>query len=239
MVVAARRMGKGRGDLMVPPSTPQAPADAAAAFAGKVAAATPLSGGPRGPKAPLPFSLFPCVRWLLTFLLLLAFTAPATASERARALDARVDLALAELRATVPGATDLLDRARGVLVMPRVLRGGFIVGATTGEGALRVDGRTVDFYTIAGASIGFQAGGEVSRHALLFMTDEALADFRAGAGSGWEVGASASVTMFTLGAEDRMRLGGPDPEIIGIVFGQRGLMGGVSLDGSRYTRVER
>ncbi len=169
----------------------------------------------------------------------LVAVSPALASERARAIDARVDAALSELRATVPGAGDALDQARGVLVMPQVFRGGFIVGATMGEGALRVGGQTVDYYTIAGASMGLLAGVERSRHAILFMTDAALAEFRAAGGSDWEVGASARVTMINVGAQDRVSITPEETPIVAFVFGQQGLLAGVSLDGSRYTRVDR
>ncbi len=179
------------------------------------------------------------LRWAMVAVVGWALWQPAAAAESAAVIDARVNDALAELRATVPGAGEALDRARGVLVMPRVLRGGFIVGATMGEGALRVDGETVDYYTIAGASAGLLAGVEVSRHALLFMTDEALADFRAAPGSGWEVGATARVTVIDLGAQDRVAITPQETPIVAFVFGQQGLLAGVSLDGSRYTRVQR
>lgn len=160
----------------------------------------------------------------------------AAAADRA-VIDARVQAALAELRSTVPGASDILDRAKGVLVMPEVTKAGFVVGGYYGEGALLVAGATVGYYALAGGSLGLLAGVETSRQVLAFMTDAALEGFRRA--DGWEAGATANVTLFRTGAQARADTTATDQPIVAFVFGQQGLMAGVGLDGAKFSRIER
>ncbi|MFW5679733.1 MAG: YSC84-related protein [Pseudomonadota bacterium] len=152
-------------------------------------------------------------------------------------IEARVDLALTELRAAAPEAAELLAEARGVLVMPEVTRAGFVVGGYYGEGALRVDGVTVAYYSVAGGSLGLLAGVETSSQVMLFMTDEALEGFRRA--DGWEAGANANVTVLQAGIGRRVDTTVQDRPIVAYVFGQQGLMAGVGLDGAKYSRIER
>lgn len=159
------------------------------------------------------------------------------AASSAEIIDARVDRALQELFATVPGATELYEMARGVLVMPNVTRAGLLVGGAYGEGALRVRGNTVGYFSVAQASFGLQIGVQSSKHALFFMTDEALERFRRA--DGWEVGADAVFTIpgkgINLGVDSTTR----EAPIVAVVFGQDGIMAGASIAGGKYSRIYR
>jgi lipid-binding SYLF domain-containing protein len=121
---------------------------------------------------------------------------------RRRSIDTTVDAALGELYRQVPGSQDLVNRAHGVLVFPSVLEAGFIVGASRGDGALRVGGKTVSYHATTSGSFGLQAGAQSTAMFLLFMTKDALASFQNS--RGWTVGADASVTLLTVGASAQM-----------------------------------
>ena len=152
-------------------------------------------------------------------------------------IEARADAALVELRTTVPGAELLLERAYGVLVMPQITKAGFVLGGTYGEGALRIDGVTAAYYSIAGGSLGLQAGVERFSQVLLFMTEAALADFRSA--DGWEAGVDAEVTLLEAGFDAGAGTQVTNRPVIGIVFGQTGLLAGASVRGTKYTRIQR
>lgn len=161
----------------------------------------------------------------------------AARADSAREIDAKVDLALEELFATVPGTRDLAAAAKGVLVLPDVVKGGLIVGGAFGEGALRVNGATAEYYSFAAASFGFQAGVQSTKQALFFMTDAALASFRGA--QGWEAGVDAEVTFPGDGLQAGIDTTNARNPVLGFVFGQDGLMAGASIEGGKYTRVAR
>jgi lipid-binding SYLF domain-containing protein len=154
---------------------------------------------------------------------------------RRKSIDTTVDAALGELYRQVPGSRDLVGRAQGVLVFPSVLEAGFIVGASRGDGALRVGGKTVSYHATTSGSFGLQAGAQSTAMFLLFMTKDALANFQNS--RGWTVGADASVTLLTVGASAQMTSATAQQPVIGYVLSNRGLMAGVSIDGARVTTL--
>jgi lipid-binding SYLF domain-containing protein len=148
-------------------------------------------------------------------------------------IDANVDSALARLYAQDPASREMIGKARGVLVFPSIVAAGFVVGGSYGEGALRVHGRTAEYYSTAAGSVGLLAGAESKSVYLLFMTDEALAKFRAS--KGWTVGADASVTLLNVGASASVDSKTVKQEIVGYVLTNGGLMANVSLEGTKIT----
>jgi lipid-binding SYLF domain-containing protein len=179
-------------------------------------------------------------KWLAGAALALAAAAwlpTEVSAETAAEIDAKVDEALATARKDFSKAAPLLDAAKGVLVFPKMTGGSFIVGAEYGEGALRVGGKTVDYYAAAAGSVGLQIGGGVRTDVILFMTDEALQKFQNS--SGWEVGVSGNITVINMGASGALTTANyPDP-ILAFSFGEKGLSAGVSLEGSKYTKIVR
>jgi lipid-binding SYLF domain-containing protein len=161
----------------------------------------------------------------------------------AAVIDARVNLALGRLWSEVPSARDLASRARGMLVMPEVIKGGFIIGGAYGEGALRlndpVDGyeKHGGYYSVGAASIGLQIGVQTTSHVLFFMTDAALAKFRAA--NGWEIGADAEVTFPEAGLNAGVDSTSLEKPVIGVVFAEDGLLVGISLAGAKYSPISR
>ena len=155
-------------------------------------------------------------------------------SQGAQQIDARVDKTRDYLFNQYPGTRDLASRAFGVLFMPLVTEAGFGIGGGYGRGALRINGATVDYYSATRATIGFQIGAQQYAHALFFMTDEALQNFRRS--PGWA--ASADIRYATPG--EGGSIGKETTEIdpvIAFVFGQQGLMAGATLAGVKYSRI--
>ncbi len=151
-------------------------------------------------------------------------------------IDARADQALEEL-ARIGAAGALMRRARGVLVFPRVLKAGFGIGGEYGEGVLRIDGRSVGYYNIAAASVGFQFGGQVKKQVLLFMTDEALDKFRSS--SNWQAGVDGSVAIAEFGVGEEVDSKTAQAPIIGFVYGNKGLMYNLTLEGAKITPINK
>lgn len=152
-------------------------------------------------------------------------------------IDARVDEALAELYATVPGSQAVAGQAAGILVMPRVNEGSFIAGASYGEGALLVGNAKVDYFSVASASVGLQAGAQRFKHALFFMTPESLAQFRTS--DGWELGIDAEYALPSQAAAATVTSGTFNKPIYAVIFGQEGLILGASVEGNKYSRIVR
>jgi len=179
---------------------------------------------------------------VLAVFLVLAFgcttTGPSSGDPdtRRRSIDAGVDNALAQLFMQVEGSEQLVGRAKGVLVFPSVMEAGFIVGASRGQGALRIGGKTKSYHATTSGSFGLQAGAQSTAVFLLFMTDDALRQFQNS--SGWTVGADASVTLISVGATAQVTTATAQQPVIGYVLSNRGLMAGISLDGARITRLD-
>ncbi|MGB0505458.1 MAG: YSC84-related protein [Pikeienuella sp.] len=138
---------------------------------------------------------------------------------------------------TVPGAKELSAHAKGILIMPSVIKGGLIIGGSYGEGSLKVAGVTDGFYSVAAASIGYQIGVQKTAHAVFFMTDEALENFRRS--EGWELGADAEFTVPGDGISLNLSTTSVTAPVIAIVFAQDGLLAGASLEGAKYSQIVR
>lgn len=164
----------------------------------------------------------------------LAACANGVGSNGASQIDARVDATQSFLFQRYPGTQDLAARAAGVLYMPLVTEAGFGIGGSYGRGALRIQGVTVDYYSAAKGTIGFQIGAQQYAHALFFMTPDALEGFRRS--SGWAAGADMRYATPEQGASIGKETTELDP-VIALVFGQQGLIAGATLGGTKYTRI--
>lgn len=155
----------------------------------------------------------------------------------AKEIDIKVNAALEKFKNEVGGAKEFLKEAKGVLVFPSVIKAGFGIGGEYGEGALRISGKTVDYYSTAAASIGFQLGAQAKTVILVFLEDKALKEFRNS--SGWEIGVDGSVALVTLGAGGSIDTTNIKEPVVGFVFGNKGLMYNLSLEGSKITKLQR
>ncbi len=153
-----------------------------------------------------------------------------------KSLDAAADSALTRLYAQQPGSQELVKSARGVLVFPSFGTAGFLVGGGTGTGVLRTGDKTASYHRMTEASVGLLAGAQSQAVFILFMTEEALKRFQAS--SGWTVGADANVSMISVGANAQVTSQTARQDVIGFVMTNRGLMGNLSLNGNRVTRLD-
>lgn len=153
----------------------------------------------------------------------------------AATIDARVDSSLEFLFSTYPGTQDLANRSAGMLVMPLVTEVGLGLGGSFGQGALRIGQSTVDYYSAAAASAGLQIGAQQYSHVLFFMTQDALADFRAA--PGWAAGAGIEYVANTQGETLLADTTTALAPVIAVVFGQTGLRVGATVEGTKYTRI--
>jgi lipid-binding SYLF domain-containing protein len=179
-------------------------------------------------------------QWLRILLLVLAIStlfAGNLFAKTAGEIDASVNAAIERFYKQVDGAREFVKSSKGILVMPNVIKAAFIIGGEYGEGALRIGGKTVDYYNIVSGSIGFQIGGEAKDIILCFMTDEALKNFRAS--KGWEAGVDGNVALITIGAGERADTTTSKDPIVGFVYDAKGLIADISLKGAKFTKLDK
>jgi lipid-binding SYLF domain-containing protein len=181
------------------------------------------------------------IRWICTFIVvsLVSLLCPASPAEADSAveIDAKVKAALEDFFSTAPAGKELAGKAAGILVFPSVVKAGMLVGGEYGEGALRIDGATVDYYSTAAGSIGLQLGVQKKSIIIMFMDEAALEKFRNS--TGWEVGVDGSVALVTIGTGGYVDTNTIQQPIIGFVFGQKGFMCNLTLEGSKMTKILR
>jgi lipid-binding SYLF domain-containing protein len=176
----------------------------------------------------------------LSFVVCTATTSHAATSEmnasKRRSIDAKVQGTMSRLYATVKGSRELVAKANGVLVFPSVLQVGFVVGGQYGEGALRVGGKSVGYYSTVSGSFGFQAGAQSKAIIFLFMTRDAFDSFRNS--DGWSVGGEGSVALVKVGANGVVDTTTATAPVEVFVLTNAGLMGDVSLSGTKVSRLK-
>lgn len=152
-------------------------------------------------------------------------------------LDAGSRAVLNLLYETVPSSRPFVARAAGVLVFPRVIDAGLVIGGQYGLGELRTGGTVAGYYRTASASIGPQIGAQSKALVLLFMTPEALNRFR-NAGTAWSAGADASVALLKVGANGEIDVNVARSPTVAFVMTNAGLMLDASLEATRISRIE-
>jgi lipid-binding SYLF domain-containing protein len=156
--------------------------------------------------------------------------------ETAKEIDASADAALDRFYENVKDARAVAQRATGMLIMPNVKKGALIVGGEYGQGVLRIDGKSMDYYSMISGSIGFQIGGQAKDLIIAFMSANALENFRGS--EGWEAGVDGNVALIKLGAgESATSAMGKDP-IVAFVFDVKGLMADMSIKGAKFNKLD-
>ena len=150
-------------------------------------------------------------------------------------IDAAIESSLNRFTEEIQGAESYLEGARGILVIPRMWKAGVLLGFEFGEGALIVDGIKIQYYKALTTSVGLQIGVGSKDLILLFFDDTAMDNFLYS--SGWEVGVDGAVALFSLGAAGAVDSNTFKDPIVGFVFGQKGLIAGVSIEGTKFTKI--
>jgi len=172
----------------------------------------------------------------LFFVFTMALTPPALAKSAAE-LQLGYDEAIERLMREVTGARDILEKSNGILVIPGIWKAGFGIGGEYGEGVLKVDGGIADYYSQVSLSIGWQLGVQKRTVILVFMDDVVLQDFMHS--DGWEFGVDASATFVDVGVDGEISSLTHNEPIIGFVLGQKGLMGNLTLEGYKLTKIKK
>lgn len=155
-------------------------------------------------------------------------------AESAQVTETKVDETIALFKEEVNGADVFLNQASGYLVFPRVIKIGIGIGGETGEGALRIGGKTDGYYRTSAGSIGFQLGAQAKSIVIAFMTAESLEKFRKS--EGWKIGIDGSVALIDLGAGKTIDTNNIKDPVVGFIFGSKGLMYNLTLEGSKIHR---
>ena len=174
--------------------------------------------------------------FLLSLFLLLSLNFSQTTSARnSNEIDASIESALDRFSEEVQGSQGYLDGARGILVIPRMIKAGVVLGMEYGEGALIVDDIKVQYYRAFSTSLGIQLGVGAKDLVILFFDDEAMDDFLYS--SGWQAGVDGAVALWTMGAGGSIDTTESQDPIVGFVFGHKGIIAGVSFEGTKFTKI--
>jgi lipid-binding SYLF domain-containing protein len=162
--------------------------------------------------------------------------APALAASAAE-IDREVDAAIKKALQAVPETRDIVAKSKGVLIFPRIYKAGFMFGAQYGEGAMRKKGTTVGYYNSVAASYGFQAGVQSFGYMLFFLTDHAVTYLEQS--GGFELGSGPSLVVLDQGTAKSFSTSTAQKDIAAMFFDQKGLMGGIGLQGSKLSRMKK
>ena len=150
-------------------------------------------------------------------------------------IDRNATESLTTLYKNTPGAKALGDKAVAVLIFPSIVKGGFIIAGQFGDGALRKSGKTVAYYRSLAASYGFQAGVQAFGYVLFFMDDASVKYLDKS--DGWELGTGPSLVVLDAGFGKNLSTTTLQKGVYAFIFDQKGLMGGVGIQGSKITRI--
>ena len=170
----------------------------------------------------------------LILTVLIAISAVPPRSEAASA--AEINWATQEIL-QITGVRELCNKAAGILLFPSVLKAGFGVGGEYGEGLLLIHGRSAGYYNLISASFGFQIGVQERSVVIMFMTNEALAEFKRRAA--WTVGIDGSVTIINVDIGGSIYTKRTTSPVIGFILDPKGLMYNLTLEGSKISRISR
>ncbi len=173
---------------------------------------------------------------LIAIVAAMLFTTSVLAASGAE-IDRDADKALEVFKEQIEGSEIFLNQGAGYPIFPRVIKVGFAIGGETGEGALRVGGKTVDYYRTSAGSFGFQIGAQAKSIVIVFMTPEALEKFRNS--KGWKAGVDGSVALIDMGAGKSFDTNNIKDPVVGFVFGSKGLMYNLTLEGSKFSKLDK
>ncbi len=173
-----------------------------------------------------------------SLIMLMGVAMPESAVAKSAAeINIGVDATLQRFKKEVTGGTQFLDRAEAVLVFPSVIKAGLVVGGEYGEGAMRIAGKTVGYYSTAGASVGFQMGAQSKSVVLVFLSKQALRSFRNS--DGWKVGVDGSVALIKWGVGEDINSVEINDPVVAFIFDNKGLMYNLTLEGSKFSKIRR
>jgi lipid-binding SYLF domain-containing protein len=178
---------------------------------------------------------FKLIRVVLVLLAIIILVPCAANAANKREIDRDVSVALDKLYEKAPVAQQLAKIAKGVLVFPNIVKGGLIVGAQYGKGALQKQGKTTGYYNTIAASYGLQAGVQSFGYAMFFLSDKALKYLDKS--EGWEIGVGPSIVVMDEGLAKTFTTTTAKDDIYVFFFDQKGLMAGLGIQGTKITKI--
>jgi lipid-binding SYLF domain-containing protein len=178
------------------------------------------------------FSIVLCLMLFAIFLL-----AGQSFAGTAKEIDASADAAMDRFHKQVKDATEVVRQAKGMLILPNVKKGALIVGGEYGQGAMRIGGKTVAYYSMISGSFGLQIGGQAKDIIIAFMSSDGLKKFRES--KGWEAGVDGNVALITVGAGESAISAMSKQPIVAFVFDVKGLMADMSLKGAKFNKLDK
>ena len=135
-----------------------------------------------------------------------------------------------------PAAAALSKDAKAIVIFPKITKAGFMIGGESGDGVMLVNGKSVGYYNTSGVSYGLQAGAQTYGYALFLMTDKASKEF--GSAEGFEVGLGPSVVVMDDAMASKTTTTTVKSDIYAFIFGQKGIMAGLGIQGSKITKIK-
>jgi len=172
---------------------------------------------------------------LAAFLSISIFTGQSY-GKTAKEIDASVDAVMDRFYKQVKDSKEVVKRSEGLLILPSVIKGALIVGGEYGKGAMRIGGKTVDYYRMISGSVGLQIGGQAKDIIIAFMSSDALKQFRNS--KGWEAGVDGNVALITVGAGESATTNIGNKPIVAFVFDVKGLIADMSFKGAKFTKLD-
>jgi len=156
-------------------------------------------------------------------------------AEPASVIEAKANEAVKQFYTEIKGGEKFLSKVKAYLIFPAVIKGGFVVGGEYGEGVLRINGETKHYYRITSGSIGLQIGVQKTSYLIAFVTQDALDNFVKS--NGWEAGIDGAIAVADWGkGKDISSISFENP-IYAFVFNAKGLMGNLTLEGTKFTQI--
>lgn len=172
---------------------------------------------------------------MLLLLLSLLFTQYSLANPKAVQLDREVDAAIKKFETEIEGGAKFLSKVKGYLVIPSVIKAGFIIGGEHGKGALRVQGQTKYYYSLTSASVGYQIGAQEHSVLIAFLSEASLNNFMNS--NGWEAGVDGSIAVAEWGKTGDISSISYEKPIIAFMYGSKGLMAGATVKGTKFQKI--
>lgn len=152
-------------------------------------------------------------------------------------IDAKVQESIERFYKLSSAGKQLSEKAQAMLVFPDIVKAGFIFGGEYGEGALIKKGVNDGYYNIVSGSFGWQLGVQFHSQIILFMNKEELEKFKKG--NGWDAGFGGSIAVVNTGASKEFTIDTIKEPVIAFIFSEKGLMGNLTLEGSKVSKIER
>ena len=144
--------------------------------------------------------------------------------------------ALERLTSTNPLAATLAQQAKAVLIFPNIVKAGLVFGGAYGEGELQQNKKVDSYYNSVTASWGLQAGAQSYGYVVFLMNDSAVKYIHRT--RGWEIGIGPTVVVVDTGIAKNLSSSTLKDDAYAFVFDQQGLMAGVSIEGTKISRIK-